>query len=295
MVISVVLCCNAFASQPLTQPIERGESVPAAGKSYAPAVSSSDTAAYDVKYVIVDYQEVLTEEELSELLQEAQNVCKSYGINVGVVLSNGLDGKSSERYTKDFLYEQFGKNSDSIVLMLVKSGTGQQDWIYCEGKAYDIFYPWIDSIFDKVYEGLDDGGENYFKAIRNFFKSIQNFCRYVGADKTVENAANERYNSSDGDSERGMEVSFIVIVLFAACVIVAVAVVNGIAKGYSKRAPLSAQRYLDRSRTHFIKREDIFVREYTTSHKISSSSSGGGHRSSGGGGHRSGGGGGRRR
>lgn len=194
--------------------------------------------------------------------------------NVGVILGNAsLDGLSERSYAKEFHNRSFGEYSDSIVLMLVQAGSGKVDQIYCTDRAYDMYQPRIDSIFDAVYDGLDSsGGDNYYAAVTNY-------CAYLRSHDSVPPKV---------DINIGHVGGVIVALIIAVCV------ANSQAAKYKKRAPVSARRYMDGSLTRFTQRGDVFVREYTTSHRISSSSSGG-SRHSGGGGHRSGGGGGRRR
>ncbi len=220
--------------------------------------------------VIEDYQDALTDSEERELLSEIQSAADDIGINVGVVLTDGLDGRSSQAFTDSFLDYRFGAYSDSIVLMLVKAGTNEQDWISYSNKAYDLYSGREDSIFDAVYSGLDRGGNNYHEAIREF-------CSYIKS---------HRFSLS-------LTLNMFTLVGLVFAVAIALIVAGNMARGYSKKAPISARRYLDGSRTNYLERTDVYVREYTTSHKISSSS--GGHGGRGGGGGRRGGGGGRRR
>lgn len=81
---------------------------------------------------------------------------------------------------------------------------------------------------------------------------------------------------------------------------ISIVVTTVVARGYKKKAPISAANYLDNSVTRFSVKNDIFLREFTTHFSSSSSSGGGGHHSGGGGHHSSshsshGGGGGRHR
>lgn len=219
-----------------------------------------------------DNQDALTDRQEQELLELLDNTARSIRANVGVILADAdMDGLSEHTYTKDFHNRCFGEYSDSIVLMLVQTGSGKVDQIYCTDRAYDMYHPRIDSIFDAVYNGLDSsGGDNYYAATTKF-------CSYLESHDSVPMSIH-------------INLGHIIGVIIA--LIIAVIVTGTEAAKYKKRAPVSARTYMDSSMTHFTERTDDFVREYTTSHRVSSSS--GSHRS-GGGGHRSGGGGGRRR
>lgn len=235
---------------------------------------------------LVDHQGVLTDAELTELGETLQITADNIGANVGVVLSDSLDGKTSRQYTDDFLSDSFGYDSSSIVLMLVKSGSGNQDFISESHHANDIYASHRDRIFREVYNGLDSGsGDNYPAAIKNF-------CRYLETHtKPYSGSFEQGFHLNTGN------VAGIIIAL-----VITLVVVGTTSAGYRKKAPISARAYMDTTRTHFTERRDMFIREYTTSHRVSSSSSGSGgggsHRSGGGGHSRSGGhsgGGGRRR
>lgn len=252
--------------------------------------SGADPSEYgDIHYmaVLTDYQYALSSSEEEDLLEVIQSTADAIGANVGVVLSDSLFGKSERQYTDDFLDDNFGADSSSIVLMLVKEGTGNQDWIACTKDAYDIYGSQIDDIFDDVYYGMDSGASpNYPAAIREFCSYLRNHqTGYVGSSGS---------NYSSGIScHFGMGQIIAIIIAF----FVSLTVVGTHAAGYKKRAPISARAYLDNNRTRFTEKNDVYIREYTTSHKISSSSGGGHH---GGGGGRShsgsrGGGGGRHR
>lgn len=219
--------------------------------------------------VLKDYQDALSDHEEEELLWEIQSAADEIGVNVGVVLSDGLNGMSSSWYTDDFLDRTFGADSDSIVLMLVKAGTGGQDWISYTNKAYDIYDGLDDNIFDAMDIWLLQEEANYPEAIREF-------CSYIKSHKSG-----------------GIHIRLNTVTLFGLGIslIIALCTANGVAAKYKKKAPISARRYLDSSKTRFTEKSDVFVREYTTSYKVSSSSSGGGGGRSSGGSRRGGGGG----
>ncbi len=222
-----------------------------------------------------DYQYALSSSEKAELLELIQSTADDIGANIGVVLSDSLNGKSEERYTDDYMYEQFGEDSSSIVLMLVKEGTGNHDVLAFNKHAYDIYDSQYQSILDAVYRGMDRGSSP------NYPEAIEEFCSYLANHKTG------YVGSSGGGFHFHIGMGQIIVMIFA--FIIVITSVNAYAARYKKQTPISARTYLDNSRTNFTVRQDIFVREFTTSHKISSSSSGGGRHGGGGGHSRSGG------
>lgn len=236
----------------------------------------ADDRYYSYYGQLEDYQNALTDEQQKELLLLLDETAEAIRANVGVILAGSdMDGMSEYSYTKAFHNRCFGENSDSIVIMLVQTGSGKVDQIYCTDAAYDMYYSKIDRIFDTVYIGLDsNGGDNYYAA-------VEKFCSYLANHSYVSAPAVSIINS-------GTIVGLII------ALIATIIVVNASASGYVRKAPVSARAYIHSSGVKFTERSDVFVREYTTTHRISSGSSGESHHSHGGG-HRSGGGGGRRR
>lgn len=227
---------------------------------------------------LVDDQGELSDYEMNSLSQLLDDTAQEIKLNIGVVLADKeMDGLGEQAYTQQFLYDSFGDEWGSIVLMLVPTGSGKVDQIFYTDEAYDRFKGQREKIFDAVYEGLDSGsGDNYYAA-------ISKYCEYLS-------------NHGTGSSfSLHLNTGHIVGIIVA--FLISLVVVNAHAAKYKKRTPISARAYMDSRSTNFTQRNDMFVREYTTTRRVSSSSSsrsggGGGHR---GGGHRSGGGGGRRR
>lgn len=234
----------------------------------------ADGTDYGYFGCIEDHQDALTDSEESQLLRLLDDTARSIHANVGVIFADSyMDGMSEVSYAKSFLNRSFGADSDSIVLMMVQVGSGKVDQIYATDAAYDKYHSKTDRIFDYVYDGFDSGsGGNYYAA-------VEGFCDYLSGHPVD----GIEFHLNTGN------IAGIIIALFAA-----IFIANGHAASYKKKLPISAQAYMKDDMTHFTERNDIFVREYTTSHRVSSSSSGG-HGGHGGGGHRSGGGGGRRR
>lgn len=125
------------------------------------ALGAECSAEEDYGYfgALEDHQDALSGEQAQELLDLLDSTAREIHANVGVILGNAsLDGLSERSYAKEFHNRCFGEYSDSIVLMLVQAGSGKVDQIYCTDRAYDMYQPRIDSIFDAVYDGLDSSG-----------------------------------------------------------------------------------------------------------------------------------------
>lgn len=270
----------------------------------------SAKADVNSQVILSDLDDCLTDAEEAALLSRMGEVSGKTGINIGIVITAELNGKTSKNYALSFCESSFGKYSDSVVLLLFNSHdlpqyenyNLYQDYIFTSDKGYDLLYKRIDDIFDRIYTAFDNKNIKSDLPIKpNVYKDYSSAHYYVGCLNFC--AAVERY--ADPSTVAANEVTdFIlgnIVTIFVGCIIgiiTAVVFSFSIRKKYTKKSPISAAQYLDKSRINVTRREDIFIREYTTSYTTSSSSGGhggGSHRSGGGGGHRSGGGGGRHR
>ncbi len=262
-------------------------------------VTAESTPAYTYKVNLADYQDKIPASEQVELMELMQACANEIECNVGVVITDDIQGMSDESYTKKFTEDSFGKGSNSIALLLNNDRSNDYygyDWIYTYGLATDLYDHQTKAIFDYLYIGMDsDGGDNYSKA-------IEYFCAYLIGNKDggIAGDYNDYYDDENyyqsgivGISLMGILVPVVIAGIVSACV------TSGFTSGYSKKKPISARNYMDSSKTKYNRRDDIYLRETTTHVRISSSSGGGGGGSRGGGGGRSrsggGGGGGRRR
>ena len=259
-------------------------------------------AVSKAEIVLSDLDNCLTDAEEAALLKEMRTVADKTGLNIGIVITAELDGKKSKRYADDFSDYNFGLDSDSIVLLLFNSHDLPQyysdvDQISTSGKAMDMFQKRIDSIFDRIYDALEKSNiKSGLPSEPNVYKHYSSANYYVGCLNFC--AAVERYGDPTAAFWNSV-VDFLISHLFTMFVggivglIAALIFSSNIKKKYSKKSPISASQYLDKGRINITRREDIFIREYTTSYTTSSSSGsrGGGGGGGGGGGHHGGGGG----
>lgn len=248
------------------------------------SVSASADKPVGCRGVLVDLDECLTDSEEEKLLGIMNETAQKISCNIGIVITRDLNGMSDSQYAKNFGNTNFGSGSSYAVFLFLNKHdnpaySSYQDILELNGRGHDYYNSRANSIFDKVYDGLDSAG--FYSAGREFCRALE---LYAGSD------------SYGGDAFDTFADNFSVIVggsfigLIAATIITIV-VVSNVVRSYKKRAPISAANYIDQSRTRITRQTDQFVREYTTSVNISSSSGGGhgGGHSSHGGGHRSGG------
>lgn len=239
----------------------------------APA-TSTETGGHKFKAALEDYDGVLTSSEISSLKEYMLDTADIIECNVGVVITDDLGGKSDERYADDFLDSNFGFGSNSIVLLFNndRSNMDYTDMISACGKGSDAFDRYADRIYDMVYDGLGD--DNYYAGIIGFCEALKKYNNNAGAS-VVDPVTNV------------VDIISLLFIPSIIALVIALFVTVGVASTYSKKAPVSAGVYLEQQRTKFKVRNDIFVREFTTHHRVSDSSGGSGGRHGGGGGHHS--------
>lgn len=269
--------------------------------SYGGSDNTAATPAF--KGVLSDLEGKFTSAQISELTELLTDTANDIECNIGVVLTDDLCGKSDRAYADAFLDSTFGVGSSAVVLLYNddRSNMNYTDWISANGRGTDLYGNRTDDIFDyAVYAGSLGVKKDVYPA-SDYYESIQNFCRYLSNHKTAD--YNDSYVTDFNihlDTDDIMSFIYFLFVPAVIGIIISITVTTKVCRSYTRKKPVSAAAYLSCERTRYLNRTDVFVREYTTHVRISSSSSGShggsGHRS-GGGGHHSGrsGGGGRRR
>lgn len=260
-----------------------------ASSEYAEVFEAAQTRTNIYKVALMDddfYDSdvgCLTKSQETQLLSLMQETADAIKCNIGIVITSDLHYMSDKNYVKNFHGTMFGEYSDSISLLLLNTHGNSayaryEDQIYYTDRAYDLFNKRLNSIFDRLYVPLD-------KNSNDFYGACAAFC-----------AALKSYGSGAGLFVTKFNINFSkVMTMIIAGTIMSIIIVGSFTRGYKRKTPISAAHYIDKNRTRINRQVDQFVREYTTTVHIQSSSGGGSHRSGGGGGHRSGGGGGRHR
>ncbi len=256
-------------------------------------------AASSYKISLEDQDDCLTKYEENELEEIMQKTADKIKCNIGFVITSDLGGMRSEGHAIHYLEEKFGDDSDSIVLVLLNKHDNPKysnkelycDMLRMEGHADELFYKYGKNILNQAYRGLDNefsgSAPEHIKDVYQSTDSIQFFMTgkyYCKALASYASPVSRFFNNALRFFASNLLFTLAVI---AIPIVITVSVVSVNVSKYKKKKPISAAEYIDRS--HFImKREvDQFLREYTTSVSIRTSSGGGGR---GGGGSRGGGG-----
>lgn len=265
--------------------------------AFLPLMTIKASAA-EYNTVLSDLDDCLTDEEEQAVLKKMSEVSQKVGINIGIVISADLTSKSnlilsSKKYLHEFSETNFGEGSDVVSLLLFNSHDLPQyyddfDEIDTMGKGRKLYDSWVEDMFDSIYSRLDavspksdlPSKPNVYKncSSANYYLACIAFCNQV-----------EQYGNPSmvfwyGLLEFIMTHGMAIMVGLIIAIIVVVVYSSSIRRGYSKKAPIGAAQYMDKKHTKVIRREDVFIREYTTSYRTSSSSGGGGRSGGGGGG-----------
>ncbi len=258
---------------------------------------TASASAYSVS--LDDLDECLTEMEEDALRFKLRETAEKIQCNVGVCITADLLGRTDVDFSDYYVDKTFGNATDSVALILLNRHgkySGYIDQIRAEGKAQDMYsISCIEKhLFPRIYSGLDDKSatsvgtpianayDGYSSA--QFYQAIVQYCNALVDYSNPATA----FWASIGDFFVSNALMFFVAGVVA--VIFSLIVSTSVKNGYSKKKPISAANYVDRRKTRVIRQADLFVREYTTSYRVSSSSGGRGGGGGGGGGGHSGGG-----
>lgn len=253
----------------------------------AAAVISAAAAVLPVsaaESIIDDQAGLYSQSELAELEAKQQEVSDLTGWNIAVVTSNvgfGTDGADAMRYAEDYYDVTFGSDSSSIVYLI------DLDYRHfaMDGDVLNYFNTsrldnMIDACNEKYFD-YDDVGH-----LETFYYYIE----YYYNKGTVQYDSNVGAKGEDFVPSMGIDKEFNFTALLAGVIAGAVAAAIGIAIVISRykfhHAP-TANCYLNSNTINMYRRQDRFVREYTTRTRIDSDSGGSSH--GGGGGHSHGG------
>lgn len=227
--------------------------------------------------MVYDLDNSLTESEEEIVNKAIKEATDKYKMNIGIVITDDLKGKSPMNYADDFYDELFGINTDGI-LLLINNDT-KINLISTSGSAIkkyrdsDIQHM-LDDITPKLQKNDYEGASLAFiESLKYSYSKSYNWLSALG-------------------------ISF----LISAAVSTVIGLI--IVSQYKMHKTISATNYICENKTKMLERRDDFIREYVTKVKIDTDNNVGGfggghslgrtstHRSSRGGTH---GGGGRRR
>lgn len=228
------------------------------------------TPAYAEAYMprVVDNAGFLTDKEQSELQEKLDEISEKYQVDVVVVTTDTLDGKTPQAYADDF-YDYngygFGEEYDGVLLLV----TADRDWcISTTGYGITAFTDsGIDYISDKFLPYLKD--DNYAEAFSTYAELCDDFLNQAQTDKPY-----------DGDNMPKEPFNVLSKLAVAMGIGIAVSlIVTGSMKGQLKsvRFQAAAGDYVKANSMNITESRDMFLYNTITRTEISKSedSSGG--------------------
>ncbi len=221
---------------------------------------SLSAMAQDLSSYVFDDAGLLTQPEEESLRFLAAQLHEAYGLNIAIVTTNTLHGKSPQQYADDDYDRRYGQGSDGILFLLSME---DRDWyISTSGKAMDLFTDGeVYDSADEIIHYLSDG--DYYDG---FSAWLQGLSYYLDT------------------TEPEPQPNLILAVIIGA--VVALIVVLIMRAGMNtKRQQYSAGQYMVPGSYHLRTHQDFFLYSRTTkTARPKENSSGGGGRSHGGGG-----------
>ncbi len=258
---------------------------------------------------LVDDAQVLTSEEEEELMEDICDTAEYIDMNIGIFVSGTYTPRDdTQMYCERICADAFGLGDDSVVLYLDLSG--QDDLSY---SPYDFFYTRnrarfyytdgacgdsnrVQEVFSEMNPYLPRGDEDVVSALDEFLYELEYYYDYgPDLDYYFYIADTDKYVTMDENNILTHQDSLpkdwghiIRIALFISLIVTLITFFF-IKRHYRFKSAPSSLEYLNFNETKLGPKSDVYLRRYTTRHKIERSSSGGG---GGGGGTSSGGGGG---
>lgn len=246
---------------------------------------------------IYDYSDILTDEEEKRIYDRFMEFIHKTNMEMVFVSINKpyVNDSDIEDFAADFYdYNDFGLDFKHYSGVLIVRNTYEQDPfynIYLFGEAQLYFYgDRTEYTLDRIYDAFHNG--RYEEGLNTF---IDSFNRYY--DSGIDSSLKDKFIDEDGYIRQKVVMPWVGI--FGADVLVVfIVLIILVLKNKMVTKKLNVSEYYNKSSLNFTKKNDIFIREHTSSYTVSSSSGGGGHSSGGfhssggssGGGHSSGGG-----
>lgn len=245
------------------------------------------------KIYVYDEADLLSEQDEEELNKKCKQASEECEIDVVVVTTDDVKGKSTRRFAEDFIvqknigYEDDDRVEKSAVLFLIDLDNGETYIVTTGMGILCIEDEDIETILDQIYLYIRT---DYYLACSAFVdKTVDivddNMQGYVGEykDKWVEwsgdyNEFEKKYVEDHENTEiRRLKdpVNCLIISVIIGIVSVSVMALNNRAK-----MTVNGATYMDRNEMKVNVHDDRYIRTTTTKTRINNSSSGSGHKSS---------------
>ncbi len=235
---------------------------------------------------LYDPDEVIDPADRDVLFKTMQETAEKLGYNIGAAIVSDIGSDKSdsavEKYADDLYEEYFGAYTNGV-LLLINNDTNY-DYLSTSGSCIEVFTSGrIDELFDVITPIIID---------KNYGAAITGLCSYCTNLGEPDDPYEERYYYDYDEANLFDLFVGLVVAVFIAAITFAISV-SVIKAPYKLTPKRGAGDYIWRSSLKFTERSDVFLHDYITRTRVSSSSGGshssGGHSHGGGSHHRSGG------
>lgn len=211
---------------------------------------------------VVDNAALFSSDEIASLESKIQNISSKYEMDIVIVTTDDVNGKSSRDFADDFFdYEGYGLGVEKSGILMLINMEDREVYLSTAGKGENYFTDnRIESILDDVYYHLSDG--DYFEGAEAFLSRTEGFLEsgIPSNQYTVDENGNKIETREDIAARIGMSILIALVVSSVVCGIVVFS--------YRKPTAVAEESYIDRSTIKFTKRSDRFITSHTTSRKI---------------------------
>lgn len=258
------------------------------------------------KSLFYDTANIFSDDEKAELTEYVQEAAQELEMNIFVFAAGPsyyMSDEKTEIFADDSYDEYFGEDTDGVFFFMDFTGKKPAyDYISTSGKAVPYYQDDISDIFSSVNSYLPPSSVSEYSQFKDDISDavitfISELKYYRGGDTAYYDDDSGKYFYYENNkliiTDKPPLKARLKVLIFAvpAGIIAAFIYFFSIKKAYKFKSSANPNVYISSEDTQFIRRDDRFIRTYTTKTKIESSSSsggsGGGH--SGGGGHGGGG------
>nr|AHF25203.1 beta-propeller domains of methanol dehydrogenase type [uncultured bacterium Contig1578] len=149
------------------------------------------SAAYTKQPLVVDGANLLTQSEREALEAKAQKLSLTYGLNVAIMTTNTLGGKTVGLSTADYYDETYGNNADGIMLAVYMDT--RDLYILTTGTGIYMFTDYgIDYICDDIADQLSN--RRYVAAFDRYLDDVADFVEEAVTNTPYD--VDHRYNET---------------------------------------------------------------------------------------------------
>lgn len=215
----------------------------------------------------------LTADDMAALNERITRLQTEKTFDVGIVITDQLDGKSSMVYADDYYdYNGFGVDSQNSGLLLLINMSDREVWISTTGRAIDYFTDArIEELIQNITPHLKDAA--YYQACNTFLDDVAYYANEgIPAGQYRVDQASVYYGETTTYGQRALSLLVNPIVYLVA-LIIAIGATFGVTLLNKGRNTTNYKTYELAGSFDLRRSEDTYLREHLTRTKVQKSSS----------------------